>query len=215
MPPELGQDMALKAPWILKDPYLDIAMSPHLLNLYVETQKGCPAHNVAVSRKLGISDKRLEKMRNKERREQGHPKSLHWVLLKILDNENLIPKPLMALQKRVADHSATSNAWRIQGEATLVPEGHATLVAPHQLPQGNAGGGCHAQNIGTDESTTGRYERLLSGGSVTHTGLSTRGQLHHYDLPDWQPGGSPVRTSQIHMKRRSPLKHRRYQSHWT
>ena len=55
--------------------------------------------------------KRLDEVRKKERREQGHPKSLRWALLKNLDNENLTPKQLAALQELVADQSATSEAW--------------------------------------------------------------------------------------------------------
>ncbi len=58
--------------------------------------------------------KRLGEVRKKERREQGHPKSLRWALLKSLDNENLIPKQLAALQELVADQSATSDAWVIK-----------------------------------------------------------------------------------------------------
>ncbi|MGM0915887.1 MAG: ISL3 family transposase [Pseudomonadota bacterium] len=58
--------------------------------------------------------KRLDEVRKKERREQGHPKSLRWALLKSLDNENLTPKQLVALQELVADQSATSDAWVIK-----------------------------------------------------------------------------------------------------
>ena len=58
--------------------------------------------------------KRLDEVRKKERREQGHPKSLRWALLKNLDNENLTPKQLAALQELVADQSATSDAWVIK-----------------------------------------------------------------------------------------------------
>lgn len=58
--------------------------------------------------------KRLDEVRKKERREQGHPKSLRWALLKSLDNENLTPKQLAALQELVADQSATSDAWVIK-----------------------------------------------------------------------------------------------------
>ncbi|MGE4533104.1 ISL3 family transposase [Halomonas sp.] len=58
--------------------------------------------------------KRLDEVRTKERREQGHPKSLRWALLKSLDNENLTPKQLAALQELVADQSATSDAWVIK-----------------------------------------------------------------------------------------------------
>lgn len=58
--------------------------------------------------------KRLDEVRKKERREQGHPKSLRWALLKSLDNENLTPKQLAALQELVADQSATADAWVIK-----------------------------------------------------------------------------------------------------
>ncbi len=58
--------------------------------------------------------KRLDVVRKKERREQGHPKSLRWALLKRLDNENLTPKQLAARQELVADQSATSDAWVIK-----------------------------------------------------------------------------------------------------
>jgi len=58
--------------------------------------------------------KRLDEVRKKERREQGHPKSLRWALLKSLENENLTPKQLAALQELVADQSATSDAWVIK-----------------------------------------------------------------------------------------------------
>ncbi|HBN61099.1 ISL3 family transposase [Vreelandella aquamarina] len=58
--------------------------------------------------------KQLDEVRKKERREQGHPKSLRWALLKSLDNENLTPKQLAALQELVADQSATSDAWVIK-----------------------------------------------------------------------------------------------------
>ncbi|SFU98827.1 Transposase [Halomonas korlensis] len=58
--------------------------------------------------------KALDEMRKKERREQGHPKSLRWALLKSLENENLTPKQLAALQERVADQSATADAWVIK-----------------------------------------------------------------------------------------------------
>ena len=55
--------------------------------------------------------KRLDEIREKERREQGHPKSLRWALLKNLENENLAPKQLAAIQALVADQSATADAW--------------------------------------------------------------------------------------------------------
>ncbi|WP_460540773.1 transposase, partial [Halomonas garicola] len=58
--------------------------------------------------------KRLDEVRKKERREQEHPKSLRWALLKSLENENLTPKQLAALQELVADQSATSDAWVIK-----------------------------------------------------------------------------------------------------
>ncbi|AJY52965.1 transposase IS204/IS1001/IS1096/IS1165 family protein (plasmid) [Halomonas sp. KO116] len=58
--------------------------------------------------------KRLDEVRKKERREQEHPKSLRWALLKNLDNENLRPKQLAALQELVADQSATADAWIIK-----------------------------------------------------------------------------------------------------
>ncbi|RQW70848.1 ISL3 family transposase [Halomonas sp. YLB-10] len=58
--------------------------------------------------------KRLDEVRKKERRERGHPKSLRWALLKSLDNENLTPKQLAALQELVADQSATADAWVIK-----------------------------------------------------------------------------------------------------
>ncbi|MGO3770455.1 MAG: ISL3 family transposase, partial [Vreelandella alkaliphila] len=58
--------------------------------------------------------KRLDEVRKKERREQGHPKSLRWALLKNLDNKNLTPKQLSALQELVADQSATADAWVIK-----------------------------------------------------------------------------------------------------
>ena len=56
----------------------------------------------------------IDEVRNKERREQGHPKSLRWALLKSLDNENLTPEQLAALQEVVADQSATADAWVIK-----------------------------------------------------------------------------------------------------
>jgi len=58
--------------------------------------------------------KRLDEVRKKERREQEHPKSLRWALLKNLDNESLTPKQLAALQELVADQSATADAWMIK-----------------------------------------------------------------------------------------------------
>jgi transposase len=58
--------------------------------------------------------KRLDEVRKKERREQGYPKSLRWALLKSLENENLTPKQLAALQELVADQSATADAWIIK-----------------------------------------------------------------------------------------------------
>ena len=58
--------------------------------------------------------KRLDEVRKKERREQEHPKSLRWALLKNLDNENLTPKQLAALQELVTDQSATADAWVIK-----------------------------------------------------------------------------------------------------
>ena len=61
--------------------------------------------------------KRLDEVRKKERREQEHPKSLRWALLKNLDNENLIPKQLAALQALVADQSATADAWVLNAGA--------------------------------------------------------------------------------------------------
>lgn len=60
--------------------------------------------------------KRLDEVRKKERREQEHPKSLRWALLKNLDNENLRPKQLSALQELVADQSAMADAWVIKGK---------------------------------------------------------------------------------------------------
>jgi len=57
----------------------------------------------------------IDEVRNKERREQGHPKSLRWwALLKNLENENLTPEQLAALQELVADQSATADAWVIK-----------------------------------------------------------------------------------------------------
>ncbi len=58
--------------------------------------------------------KRLDEVRKRERREQGHPKSLRWPLLKSLDNENLTPNQLAVLQELVADQSATADAWVIK-----------------------------------------------------------------------------------------------------
>tara|TARA_R110001606_G_scaffold358121_1_gene509663 strand:+ start:2334 stop:2609 length:276 start_codon:yes stop_codon:yes gene_type:complete len=55
-----------------------------------------------------IFTKRLDEVRKKERREQEHSKSLRWALLMNLENENLTPKRLAALQALVADQSATS-----------------------------------------------------------------------------------------------------------
>ena len=52
--------------------------------------------------------KLLDEVRKKECREQEHPKSLRWALLKNLENENLRPKQL------VADQSATAGAWIIK-----------------------------------------------------------------------------------------------------
>ena len=40
--------------------------------------------------------------------------TLRWALLKSLENENLTPKQLVALQELVADQSATSDAWVIK-----------------------------------------------------------------------------------------------------
>lgn len=80
-------------------------------------------------------------------------------------------------------------------------------MAHHELPQGHEGGslgeaiaeadgkspgdvgasrrcGGQALDFGTDERTTGRHERSVSGGSVTRTGLPEQGQLHRHDLPD-------------------------------
>ncbi|MDW7745622.1 transposase [Halomonas sp.] len=53
-------------------------------------------------------------VRKKERRKQGHPKSLSWALLKSLENKNLTPKQIATLQELVADQSATSDAWVIK-----------------------------------------------------------------------------------------------------
>jgi transposase len=64
--------------------------------------------------------KRLDEVRKKERREQGHPKSLRWALLKSLDNENLTPKQLAALQELVADQSATADAWVIKEKLSWI-----------------------------------------------------------------------------------------------
>ena len=58
--------------------------------------------------------KRLDEVRKKERREQVHPKSLRWALLKNLENENLTLKQLATLQELVADQSATADAWVIE-----------------------------------------------------------------------------------------------------
>lgn len=59
--------------------------------------------------------KRLAEIRKKERREkESPPKSLRWALLKKLDNENLPPKQLAALQALVADQSATADALVIK-----------------------------------------------------------------------------------------------------
>ncbi len=58
--------------------------------------------------------KALDEVRKKERREQGHPKALRWAVLKSLENENLTPKQLAALQELVADQSATADAWVIK-----------------------------------------------------------------------------------------------------
>jgi transposase len=58
--------------------------------------------------------KRLDEVRKKERREQKHPKSLRWALLKSLENENHTPKQVSALQELVADQSATADAWVIK-----------------------------------------------------------------------------------------------------
>ncbi len=58
--------------------------------------------------------KRLDEVRKKERREQAHPKSLRWALLKSLDNKNLTPEQLAALQELMADQSATADAWLIK-----------------------------------------------------------------------------------------------------
>ena len=204
--------LGLQAPWILKDQHLDRSVSPHRLDLYVETERGslypcpecgkaCPAHDFAdkawrhlnffqhhcylharvprtkcpehgvkrievswarpgsdfvllfeqaahggdpynvvevacdmsqaflggVAEHLSRAEvtvdwfhivqtftKRLDVVCKKECREQGHPKSLRWALLKSLDNENLTPKQLAALQELVADQSATADAWVIK-----------------------------------------------------------------------------------------------------
>ena len=58
--------------------------------------------------------KALDEVRKKERREKGHPKALRWAVLKSLENENLTPKQLAALQELVADQSATADAWVIK-----------------------------------------------------------------------------------------------------
>ncbi|OLO13256.1 hypothetical protein BTW10_00310 [Chromohalobacter japonicus] len=52
----LALGLGLEAPWILKDQYLDAAVSPHRLDLQVEAERGslypcpecgkvCPAHD--------------------------------------------------------------------------------------------------------------------------------------------------------------------------
>ena len=58
--------------------------------------------------------KRLDEVRKKERQEQAHPKSLRWAVLKSLDNNNLTPQQLAALQELMADQSATADAWLIK-----------------------------------------------------------------------------------------------------
>ena len=88
--------------------------------------------------------KRLDEVRKKERREQGHPKSLRWALLKNLDNKNLTPKQLSALQGAGGRSERHGRCLGDQGEATLDPEGsnaQSGSVAHHELPQGHAGGG--------------------------------------------------------------------------
>ncbi len=61
-----------------------------------------------------IFTKRLDEVRKKERRERVHPESLCWALLKNLDNENLTPEQLAALQELVADQNATADALIIK-----------------------------------------------------------------------------------------------------
>ncbi|WP_074211340.1 transposase [Vreelandella aquamarina] len=65
--------------------------------------------------------KRLDEVRKKERREQGHPKSLRWALLKNLENKNLTPQQLAGLQALVADQSATADAWVIKEKPRWIP----------------------------------------------------------------------------------------------
>ena len=145
--------------------------------------------------------KRLDEVRKKEHREQGHPKSLRWALLKSLDNENLTPKQLAALQELPERHVRCLGD---QGEAALDPEGADAAsgpVAHHELSQGHEGGGlgeaaaeadgkgpgdpgaaCRAGgetlDLGTDERTTGRHERPVPGGSLTRPGKTREKPLY-------------------------------------
>ncbi|GGW43038.1 ISL3 family transposase [Halomonas sp. 141] len=73
--------------------------------------------------------KRLDEVRKKERREQGHPRSLRWALLKSLDNENLTPKQLAALQELVTDQSATADAWIIKEKLRWVQKASTPRAA--------------------------------------------------------------------------------------
>ncbi|MDW7749115.1 transposase, partial [Halomonas sp.] len=82
--------------------------------------------------------KRLDEVCKKARREQGHPKSLRWALLKSLENKNLTPKQLAALQELVADLSATSDAWVIKEKLRWIQkaptlERHADAVVRRWL----------------------------------------------------------------------------------
>lgn len=73
--------------------------------------------------------KRLDEVRKKERREQKHPKSLRWALLKSLKNENHTPKQVAALQELVADQSATADAWVIKEKLSWIQKASTPRAA--------------------------------------------------------------------------------------
>ncbi|NOG31681.1 ISL3 family transposase [Halomonas sp. TBZ9] len=73
--------------------------------------------------------KRLDEVRKKERREQKHPKSLRWALLKSLENEHYTLKQISALQELVADQSATADAWVIKEKLTWIQKASTPRAA--------------------------------------------------------------------------------------
>ncbi|WP_404417831.1 transposase [Vreelandella aquamarina] len=128
--------------------------------------------------------KRLDEVRKKERREQKHPKSLRWVLLKSLKNEHHTPKQVAALQELVANLSATADAWVIKEKLSWIQKASTPRAARWRITsylnimKASVSGKPllkpmkKALALGADKCAIRKNERSVSGGSFTRTGLA-------------------------------------------